>query len=54
MNEPKPIEKLKTDLPFKNVVAYPIWKGDTTKIYSEKGSLAFADILYGTLFRFNG
>ena len=54
MNEPKPIEKLKTDLPFKNVVACPIWKGDTTKIYSEKGSLAFADILYGTLFRFNG
>ena len=54
MNEPKPIEKLKTDLPFKNVVAYQIWKDDTTKIYSEKGSLAFADILYGTLFRFNG
>ena len=54
LNDPKPIEKLTTALPCKRVVAYPIWKDDTAKIYSEKGSLAFADILYGTLFRFNG
>ena len=53
LNEPTPIEKLKTDFPCKNVVAYPIWKGDATKIYLEDGLLTFANVLFGTIFKFN-
>ncbi len=52
LNEPTPIEKIETDLPCKNVVAYPIWKDDTTKIYSKNGCLTFSDIMYGSIFRF--
>ena len=53
LNEPTPIEKIETDLPCKNVVAYPIWKDDTTKVYPENGSLTFANVLFGTIFKFN-
>lgn len=53
LNEPKPLEKFETDLPCKKIVAYPIWKGDTTKIYPENGCLTFANVLYGTIFKYN-
>ena len=53
LNEPPPLEKIETDLPCKNVVAYPIWKDDTTKVYPENGSLTFANVLFGTIFKFN-
>ena len=53
LNEPTPIEKLTTTLHCKKVVAYPIWENDTTKVYPENGSLTFANVLFGTIFKFN-
>lgn len=52
MRETKHIQKIMTSLPCNNVTQYPIWEEDTTEVLSEDGRLSFANVLYGTLFKF--